>query len=143
MIRPLVFDLVRKIKKPLLGYLREYCMAKGSLEKASLIGGALAAIVASACCLGPLALVAMGISGAWISNLAVFEPYRPYAIAVALLCMVLAYRTIYATPAPEACEPGTLCAIPQTRRIYKTLFWVVSAMVLVALGFPYTARFFY
>ena len=87
-------------------------MANGSLEKASLIGGALAAIVASVCCLGPLVLVTVGISGAWISNLVAFEP-------------------------------GTFCAVPQTRRIYKALFWVVSAMVLVALGFPYTARFFY
>jgi len=117
-------------------------MANGSLEKASLIGGALAAIVASVCCLGPLVLVTVGISGAWISNLVAFEPYRPYAIGVALVCMVFAYRKIYA-PASEACEPGTVCAVPQTRRIYKALFWVVSAMVLVALVFPYTARFFY
>ena len=118
-------------------------MANGSLEKASLIGGALAAIVASVCCLGPLVLVTVGISGAWISNLVAFEPYRPYAIGVALVGMVFAYRTIYAAHAPEACEPGTVCAVPQTRRIYKALFWVVSAMVLVALVFPYTARFFY
>jgi mercuric ion transport protein len=118
-------------------------IANGKLEKASLIGGALAAIVASVCCLGPLALVSMGISGAWISNLTAFEPYRPYAIGVALVCMILAYRKIYAAPAPEACEPGNLCAVPQTRRIYKAMFWVVSAMVLIALGFPYTARFFY
>jgi mercuric ion transport protein len=118
-------------------------MANGSLEKASLVGGALAAIVASACCLGPFVLVTVGISGAWISNLAAFEPYRPYAIAVALVCMALAFRKIYAAPAPEACEPGTVCAVPRTRRIYKVTFWVVSAMVLIALGFPYTARFFY
>jgi len=118
-------------------------MANGSVEKASLIGGALAAIVASVCCLGPLVLVTVGVSGAWISNLVAFEPYRPYAIALALICMVLAYRKIYAAPAPEACEPGTLCAVPQTRRIYKVMFWVVSMMVVVALAFPYTARFFY
>ena len=118
-------------------------MANSSLEKASLIGGALGASVASVCCLGPLVLVTVGISGAWISNLVAFEPYRPYAIGVALACMVLAYRTIYAAPAPEACEPGTLCAVPRTRRIYKAMFWVVAAMVLVALGFPYVARFFY
>lgn len=116
-------------------------MANGSLEKASLVGGALAAIVASVCCLGPFVLVTVGISGAWISNLVAFEPYRPYAIGVALVCMALAYRKIYA--AREACEPGTLCAVPQTRRIYKAMFWAVSAMVLIALGFPYTARFFY
>jgi len=118
-------------------------MANSSLEKASLIGGALGAIVASVCCLGPLVLVTVGISGAWISNLVAFEPYRPYAIALALICTVLAYRKIYAAPAPEACEPGTLCAVPQTRRIYKVMFWVVSTMVVVALAFPYTARFFY
>src|SRR5713226_5428748 len=118
-------------------------MASGKLEKASLVGGALAAIVASVCCLGPLVLVSVGISGAWISNLTAFEPYRPYASGVALVCMFLAYRKIYRAPVPEACEPGTLCAVPQTRRIYKALFWVVSAMVLIALGFPYTARFFY
>jgi mercuric ion transport protein len=118
-------------------------MANGGLEKASLIGGALAAIAASLCCLGPFVLVSVGISGAWISNLVAFEPYRPYAIGVALVCMTLAYRKIYSAPAPEACEPGTLCAVPQTRRIYKTMFWVVSAMVIIALGFPYTARFFY
>src|SRR2546427_7425345 len=118
-------------------------MANGSLEKASLIGGALAGIVASVCCWGPWVLVTVGISGAWISNLVAFEPYRPYAIGVALACVVFAYRKIYAAPAPEACERGTLCPTPQTRRFYKVMFWVVSAMVLVALGFPYTARFFY
>jgi len=118
-------------------------MANSSLEKASLIGGALGAIVASVCCLGPLVLVTVGISGAWISNLVAFEPYRPYAVGVALVCMVFAYRKIYAAPAPEACEPGTLCAVPQIRRIYRVMFWVVSAMVVVALVFPYAARFFY
>ena len=112
-------------------------------NKATLAGGLLAAIVASVCCLGPLVLVMAGVSGAWISGLAAFEPYRPYALGVALLCMALAYRSIYRGPAPEACEPGTLCAVPRTRRLYKLMFWVMSAMVLVALGFPYTARFFY
>jgi mercuric ion transport protein len=118
-------------------------MESGSLEKASLVGGALAAIVASVCCLGPFVLVSIGVSGAWIANLAAFEPFRPYALGVALVCMTLAYRNIYKAPAREACEPGTLCAIPQTRRITKVMFWAVSALVLIALAFPYTARFFY
>jgi mercuric ion transport protein len=111
--------------------------------KTTLIGGAVAAIVASVCCLGPFVLVSLGVSGAWISSLAAFEPYRPYAIGVALVCMAFAYRGIYRAPAPEACEPGTLCAVPRARRLQKAAFWIVSAMVLVALVFPYTARFFY
>ncbi len=117
-------------------------MTQDKLRNASLAGGVLAAIVASLCCLGPLVLVTLGISGAWIANLAAFDPYRPYALGVALICLALAYRSIYRAPAPEACEPGTLCAIPRTRRVYKVLFWLMSAMVVVALGYPYTAQFF-
>ena len=118
-------------------------MAENQTEKLTLAGGVLAAIVASICCLGPLVLVTVGISGAWISSLAAFEPYRPIALGVAIVFMVLAYRKIYAAPPPEACEPGTVCALPQTNRVYKIMFWVMSALVLVALVFPYFARFFY
>ncbi len=47
----------------------------------ALFVGGLAAIVASTCCLGPLVLVALGLSGAWIGNLTLLEPYRPFFIA--------------------------------------------------------------
>ena len=45
--------------------------------KGSLVAGVAAAIGASVCCLGPLVLLMLGIGGAWIGNLAAFEPYRP------------------------------------------------------------------
>ena len=118
-------------------------MAESRTEKLTLVGGVLAAIVASICCLGPLVLLMVGISGAWISNLTACEPYRPVALGIALVFVVLAYRKNYAAPPPEACEPGTLCALPQTNRVYKIMFWMVSALVLVALVFPYFARLFY
>jgi mercuric ion transport protein len=111
--------------------------------RATLAGGVLAAIAASACCLGPLVLVTLGISGAWISNLTALEPYRPVFIGAALGFMALAYRRIYRAPAAVACEPGTLCALPQTNRVYKILFGVVSALILLALAFPYIVPFFY
>jgi mercuric ion transport protein len=118
-------------------------MAESRTEKLTLTGGVLAAIAASICCLGPLVLVTVGISGAWISNLGAFEPYRPIALGVAIVFMVLAYRKIYRASAPEGCEPGTLCAMPQTNRVYKIMFWAVSALVLLALIFPYFAPLFY
>ncbi len=49
-------------------------MSEPRSGRAALVTGGLAAVVASACCLGPLILVTLGISGAWISNLAVLEP---------------------------------------------------------------------
>jgi mercuric ion transport protein len=107
------------------------------VTKTTLVGGALAAIVASACCLGPLILVSLGIGGAWISNLTMLEPFRPVFIGIALLCMGLAYRGIYHARPAEECAPGTLCALPQTNTTYRILFWGISLLVLVALAYPY------
>ena len=103
--------------------------------------GGLAAVLASSCCLGPLVLVMLGISGAWIGNLTVLEPYRPLFIGAALVAMVFAYRRIF-RPA-RACEPGEVCAVPRVRTTYKVIFWAVAALVLVALAFPYVLPLFY
>jgi len=40
-------------------------------------------------------------------------------------------------------NPGEVCAVPKTRRIYKVLFVTVSVLVLIALVFPYLVKFFY
>ncbi len=107
----------------------------------ALLVGAVAAILASTCCLGPLVLVALGLSGAWIGNLTLLEPYRPFFIAGAVLALFFAGGRIF-RPA-QACQPGEVCAVPRTRRIYKIVFGIVSVLVLVALIFPYVAKFFY
>ena len=116
-------------------------MSQTTVEKSTLAAGGLAAILASACCLGPLVLVTVGVSGAWIGNLTRLEPFRPIFIGTALVAMFFAYRRIY-RPAAE-CEPGEVCAVPETRRVYKALFWMVVALILIALGFPYVLPFFY
>ena len=106
-----------------------------------LLVGGLAAILASTCCLGPLVLVALGLSGAWIGNLTLLEPYRPFFIAGALGALFFAGRRIFRPV--QACQAGEMCAVPGTRRLYKIVFGIVSALVLVALVFPYVAKFFY
>ena len=107
----------------------------------ALFVGGLAAILASTCCLGPLLLVAVGLSGAWIGNLTRLEPYRPFFIGAAVVALFFAGRRIF-RPA-HACEPGEVCAVPSTRRIYKILFVTVSVLVLIALVFPYVVKLFY
>ena len=107
----------------------------------SLALGGLAAILASTCCLGPLILVMLGVSGAWIGNLTRLEPYRPYFLGAALIALWFAGRRIF-QPA-RVCEPGDVCARPRVRTAYKVMFWCVVALVLVAFGFPYVAPLFY
>ncbi|WP_204799521.1 mercuric ion transporter MerT [Nitrosomonas nitrosa] len=116
-------------------------MTEPQQGRGALVAGGLAAILASTCCLGPLVLVALGFSGAWIGNLTVLEPYRPIFIGAALVAMFFAYRRIF-HPA-QACKPGEVCAILQVRSTYKFIFWVVAVLVVVALGFPYVMPFFY
>ena len=109
--------------------------------RGSLIAGGVAAVLASACCLGPLVLIALGVSGAWIGNLAALEPYRPWFIGAALVAMVFAWRRIYRPV--EDCQPGDVCAVPQVRRAYKITFWIVAMLVLTALAFPFVLPLFY
>ena len=103
--------------------------------------GGLAAILASTCCFGPLVLVAVGLSGAWIGNLTRLEPYRPFFIVGALIALFFAGRHIF-RPA-QTCNPGEVCAVPRTRRIYTLFFVTVCVLVVMALAFPYVVKLFY
>ena len=43
-------------------------MSMSNSGRVPLAAGGIAALLASACCLGPLVLITLGISGAWIGN---------------------------------------------------------------------------
>ncbi len=116
-------------------------MAKEKNATGVLAAGGIAAILASACCLGPLVLVSLGLSGAWIGNLTVLEPFRPVFIGAALVALFSAFRRIF-RPAAE-CKPGEVCARPQAKRAYKLIFGLVTTLVMVAIAFPYVAPRFY
>lgn len=102
--------------------------------RGALFVGSAAAILASACCLGPLVLLMLGISGAWIANLTALEPYRPFFIGVAMVALFFSYRHVF-RPA-VACQPGEVCAVPQVRATYKILFGLATVLLLVALTYP-------
>lgn len=109
--------------------------------RGSLIAGALAAIGASVCCVGPLVLLALGIGGAWVSNLTAVEPIRPFLIAVALLFLGLAFRRLYLLP--TRCEPDTPCADPRTLTRHRLMFWIVAVSLVVLLALPLAAPLLY
>ena len=95
----------------------------------------IAGVLASACCIGPLVLAAIGLGTIAAGVVAVFEPLRPVFIAIALAALGFAGWKIYRRPV--ACEPGTACALPQTDRIYRTVFWVIAVIVIALITFPY------
>lgn len=109
--------------------------------KGSLVAGALAAIGASICCVGPLVLLLMGIGGAWVANLTALEPVRPFFMSATLLFVALAFRRLYLMP--QVCEPGTPCAEPRTVTRQRLMFWIVVVILASLLAVPWMAPLFY
>jgi len=106
------------------------------VRRAGLFGGLAAAVAASVCCLGPLVLLGLGVSGAWIGALSAFEPYRPFFIALALGLLGFAFYSVYRRPKPEGCGEGSYCANPRAERINKVSLWTVTVLVAAMLAAP-------
>lgn len=105
-------------------------------------GGLVGAILASSCCIVPLVLVTLGVSGAWIGNLTALEPYKPYFAGAALVLIGLGFRQVYFKSKP-ACVEGSYCARPQSALLTRFLLWFATVLVLLALTVNWWAGFFY
>lgn len=81
-----------------------------------------------------------GLGGSWLATLKVLEQFRPIFVAAAVLALFFVWRGIFRTT--EVCEPGQACADPRVQRRRKAVFWVVAAMVIGLLTFPYYAVVF-
>jgi mercuric ion transport protein len=106
-----------------------------------LIAGILSAIGASICCVGPLVLLALGVSGAWIGSLTALEPYRPIFVGLTLLFLGFAFYRLYLVR--PACSRESACANPRTLRRQRAAFWIVTVLVLGLIAVPWVAPLFY
>src|SRR5262249_45192032 len=103
------------------------------------LGSVLGALAASSCCIVPLVLFALGVSGAWIGNLTALTPYQPIFIGVTCAFLATGFYLVYRKPA-FACGEGDACARPLRRRGVKVGLWTATALVVAAIAFPYVAR---
>src|SRR3546814_15095508 len=86
-------------------------------------GGIIGAILASACCVVPLVLVTLGISGAWLGNLTALEPYKPYVATVPLGLIGLGFCHVSFSQNP-AFIAGSYFARPHSSIIPKSTLWL-------------------
>jgi len=104
------------------------------------IGAVLAAIGASACCVGPLLLLTLGFGGAWMSTLTSMEAIRPLFFALTLLFIWLGFIKLYLSK--SECKEGDVCASSKVQRNQRLIFWIGSVCLLSLLSFPWYAPYF-
>jgi mercuric ion transport protein len=110
-------------------------------QKLLTIGGVLGALAASSCCIVPLALFALGVSGAWIANLTQLAPYQPHFIAGTAACLGGGYWLLYRSR-KTACADAEICARPLPSRTVKAGLILATVLVIGALALDFLALLF-
>lgn len=101
-------------------------------------GGVLGALAASSCCILPLALFSLGVSGAWIGNLTRLAPYQPYFIAATAACLGYGYWLVRRSRR-VACAEDAACARPLPNRLVMSGLVLATILVAAALAFDFLA----
>ncbi|MBU2583132.1 MAG: mercury transporter MerT [Alphaproteobacteria bacterium] len=101
------------------------------------LGGILGAFAASSCCILPLVLFSLGISGAWIANFTALAPYKPFFAAGTIALLGYGYYLVSVRP-NQACPDGS-CARPLPNILVKSSLWIATMLVAAALSFDFVA----
>src|SRR5258708_3326364 len=97
-------------------------------------GGILGALAAWSCCILPLMLFSLGVSGAWIGNFTQLAPFQPYFIAATITCLGYGYWLVYRST-KVACGEGEACVRPIPNRLVKLGLVFSTPLVVAAIGF--------
>src|SRR6266478_9526678 len=110
-------------------------------QKLMAAGGLLGALASSSCCILPIVLFSLGVSGAWIGNLTQTAPYQPYIIAATLGLLGGGYWLVHRS-SEAACADGNACTRKLPNRLVKTGLVLATLLVIAALGFDFVAPVF-
>jgi mercuric ion transport protein len=105
------------------------------------IGGVLAALGASSCCVLPFLFFTIGISGAWIGNLTALAAYQPLFISAAVGFLGLGFWRAYLHP-KETCADRGYCARPRANRLTKVGLIFATVLIIAAASFNSLAPLF-
>lgn len=95
-------------------------------------GGIIASVVASLCCVGPLVLTILGVSGA--AALAKFEVVRAPMLLLVIILFSIAGISLYRKR--KHCEPGSICADPRKFKKMIIFYWFGLVIALLAMTSP-------
>jgi mercuric ion transport protein len=118
-------------------------MKGGALQSASLGGAILAAVTASACCVGPLVFALLGLGGAGM--LVQLEPLRPVMMVLTLLLLGVGFWVTYRPVATTQSASGVACDCdrPAVNKVGRFALWGTTVLVAFVLGFPYLTPYLF
>ena len=102
-------------------------------------GSVLGALAMSSCCIVPLVLFSLGVTGAWIGNLTALYPYKLYFLVPTGGFLAGGFYLAYRKPTADDCGAEGACVAPVSDRINKAALWGATVLTLAALAFPYYA----
>jgi len=95
------------------------------------------ALGTAACCILPLALFTLGITGVWIGALTALAPYQPVFLAVAVVGLAYGFHRVYRRPKAACGADG--CARPLPRRGVEIALWLATGLTVAAAVYPFVA----
>jgi len=98
-------------------------------------GSVVAAVAASACCLGPVLLSLVG-AGAFGAAAVRLEPLRPMFLAFTGALLAGGFYVTYRRPSGVTCGPDGACS-PASNRKARILLGVATIAVILLVTFPY------
>ena len=104
-------------------------------------GSILGAVAATSCCILPLVLFGLGVSGAWIGNFTQLAPCQPYFMIGTVTCLATGYWLVYRS-STVACADGTACARPLPNRLVLAGLIAATVLVIAALAFDLVVPLF-
>ena len=91
---------------------------------------------------GPVILFALGISGAWISNLVSLAPYKPFFVMISLVFIGTGFWMVYFKPQISIPKvQSTSCYRPFSEKTIKIMLWFSVIIILIVFLIPYIAPF--
>lgn len=103
-------------------------------ERGVWVGSVAGAVLASACCLGPLILGTVGVGSLGVA--AALAPYRPWFLALTTALLGVGFYLAYRPVRQDVCGPDRSCPPPRNRTPQRMALWAVSALTVALATYP-------
>ncbi|MFQ5623052.1 MAG: mercuric transporter MerT family protein [Paracoccaceae bacterium] len=99
------------------------------------------ALAMTSCCILPLVLVSLGVTGVFLGQLGALYQYKWITFSISAAFLGYGFWKAYRPVPAKACDEGA-CTRPVNRRVMRSILWAAAAIIAVAMVFPYTLPLF-